>query len=162
MIIESNTTFTLSFTGWSSPSDISPVIVTKQECNIVRHIESGIIISLYFGEDGPQLWNCVRAAINITDHLTLAFYHLRECLHIILIISFSHGYISITTHANSDQILIVFVSLHSLAEEFVKSFLIDRIVPWSHLVSTGSIFLMSSHHGFMMRCSHHNTVFVGQ
>ena len=162
MVIEPYPSLALSFMSRSCPPDVSPIVVTEKQCDIIGHIESCIIVTLYLCKDSPKLRYCICTAIDVTDYLSLVFYHLLEGFHIVSVVAFPHGNIAIATHTDRYQVLIVLVPYHSLTEEFVKPFLVDRVVPGTNFVPARCVLFMSAHHGLMVRRSHHDAVFISQ
>ena len=91
MVIQPQATFAFALVVTPFAPYISPVVVTKQQSDVVWNIEACVIISLNLRENSPKLWyvGC-RLTVNIAYYASLAVYYLRQCLHVFRVVSCSH------------------------------------------------------------------------
>ena len=162
MVIESETALALSLKVTSLAANVAPVVVTEQQRHVVGHGESRIVVTLHLGKDGPQLRYGIGTSIDVLDDLALSFNHLAERLHVFCIIALAHRHVTVTPHADGDEIVVGLVAFHALAEELVDALLVRGIVPWSDSILPMKVLLVRPHHGFMVRGSHHDAHLIGE
>ena len=97
-----------------------------------------------------------------SEYFTLSFNDIRQYSHILLIRATSHGYISIATHPDGHDTLVLTTSFRPFDEERIYTLLIRSIIPRTDLLPAFGIIFMRTHHRFMMRSTHHDTHIVCQ
>ena len=142
MIIETQTALTLAFLFGALTANVAPVVVAEEECDVIGYGKASIIITLYFCEDSPQLGHGIGTSVDVLDNLTLTVDDLVERLHVFRIISFTHGHVAVASHTDSHEVVVVLVTLHTLAEELIHAFLIGGVVPWTYLFLALQVFTM--------------------
>ena len=162
MVVEAKSSLAFALEVASDATDVAPVVVAKQQGHVVGHREASIVVTLHFGEDGPQLRHSILTPIHLLDDGTLTLHHLGQGLHVVLVIALSHRHIAVASHTDGDKIVVVLVALHALEEKLIHSLLVRGIIPRSHLLLPLQVFAMRPHHRLMMRSAHHNAVLIGQ
>ena len=162
MVVKPKSPFTFSFSFTANTADVAPVVVAEEQCHIVGHGKSSIIITLHLGKDRPELRHAVLLSIYFPDNLPLPFYYLLQRLHIIFVVAFAHRDITIATHSYCHKVVVCLVTLHAIKKELVHPLLIHTIVPRSDAVLPFQIFLMCTHHRLMVGGSHHDAIFISQ
>ncbi len=163
MIIETESTLSVALFLRTDAADIAPVIVAEKKGHIVWGCKTSIIITLHFCIDCPELRNSRRIlAIHLADDVTLTVHHILQGLDILCIIALTHCYIAIATHTDGHEVIVHFITIHTLIEEAVDSSTVGNIIPWSHLLATFAILMVRTHHWLMMRGPHHDAILIGK
>ena len=95
--------------------------------------------------------------MHLTYYTSLGIYDILQCFHVVGIIAGAHGNVTVTSHSDCNNVLVVLGILDSLGEELLNALGVLGIIPRTHLFASLGVFLMGTHHRFMMGCSHHNT-----
>ena len=98
--------------------------------------------------------------MHLADDTPLSRYNILQCLYVVGIIACAHSHISVTTHSDGYDVLIILRLLNALCEEFLDAFRIPGIIPWANLIATLGIFLMGTHHWLVVGSAHHYTHFI--
>ncbi len=115
VVIKSQATLALTLFGGTLATDIAPVVVAEQEGYIVRHGEACVIITLYLGKDCPKLRHRIgRTTVCLFDDATLGGNHFSQGLDVLGIISIAHCRISIASHTDSYEVVVLTIALHTL------------------------------------------------
>ena len=74
----------------------------------------------------------------------------------------AHCSVTVTAHADGDDILVVFGAADAFAEEAVDNLLVGGVVPHAILLAVTGPLLVVACHRFVVRRSHHDAHLVGQ
>ena len=162
VVVESESALALTLEVAGLAADVTPVVVAEEQRHVVGHGESGIVVALHLGEDGPELGHGVGTAVDILDDLALTFDHLAEGPDVLLVVALAHRHVAVATHADGHEVVVVLVALHALTEEPVDALLVRGIVPGSHLLLAMQILLMGAHHRLVVTGTHHDAHLVGE
>ena len=128
VVVESPTALTLTFLHGRYTTYVTPVVITEENCYIIRHTHTIVIVVEHLLIESPYLWNILGSlATSLADELTLIG---NNTFHEFQISVLAHSHVAITTHTDSDNILCMLITLYATIPEFVKIILVGSIVPF--------------------------------
>ena len=95
---------------------------------------------------------------DLTDDFALVLHNIEQqpCVGIL-----AHRLVTVSAHANRDDILGTFHALNALAEETVEHLLVGAIVPRTVLMAVAYPFLVVARHRLMVGGTDNNAHFIG-
>ena len=137
---------------------ITPVVVAQQQCHIVRHPHTLVVIVLYLLVEGPHLGCLLRfLAGHLRYDLPLILNDLLEQRDVTLL---THRLVTISTHAHGNQCLTRFHPLHALFPEITQCRFVGLVVPVTTPITAP--FIVGPSHGFVMGGAYNNAHLVGK
>ena len=150
----------LQFFATRHTSDVAPVVVAKQDNDIIGHAHSFVIVVEHLFIERPHLLRLTRgSASDVCDDVALVLHDALQKPRIGLL---THSLVAIATHTDSHQVLGATHTLDALAEETVEHSLVRLIIPRTVFAAVASPFLVVARHRFMVACAYNNTHFIGQ
>ena len=136
--------------------DISPVIVTEQNQDVIIHPHPLLVVVLHFFVERPDLrYSGCRLTCDFAENVALICDDLFQQGNRSLL---GHRLVSIPAHAHGDNTLEVAHALYAAPPKLLKRFFVRVVVP--RAASIPFPLVVCPHHGLVVAGGHHDPVFI--
>src|SRR5215831_9153983 len=127
MVVHAGSSAAFALVGGGEPTNIAPIVITPEQRHIVRHTHAPLVIFLHFFVERPVLGYFGKRLLEVpSENRPLVGNDLLKERDVCAI---RHRHVAVAAHAQSDDALVVLITLDALFPKFAQLFAVTRVVP---------------------------------